>query len=173
MGATQIPAASVNDKWVQIATSSPTTGAQVSFTSIAGYKKLYLLCEQLTNATSGSYTVTINNDTAANYYNRYLQTSSNTPNFSATGSTSAARNNIIAGYVAAAGATSSHIIIDNADSSTIKEITGSFSQSSNANSDLVYLSGTIYKGSATVSSVQINGAGNFTAGTITLYGVLS
>jgi len=172
MGASQVPASSVNDKWVQIATSSPTTGTQVSFTSIVGYKKLYLLCEQLTNASSGNYTVTINSDTGANYYNRYLQTSSNTPNFSATGSTSAARNNILAGYVTASGATSSHIIIDNADSSTIKQISGSFYQIS-ANSDLVYLPGTIYKGSATVSSIQINGVGNFTAGTITLYGVLS
>jgi hypothetical protein len=175
MGSSQVPAASIpasNDKWVQIATSSPITGTQVSFTSISGYKKLYVLIEQLTNATGGNYTVTINNDTGAKYYNRYLQTSSNTPNFSATGSTSAARNNILAGLVGAAGATSSHIIIDNADSATIKEITGSFYQVS-ANTDLVYLSGTVYKGTATISSIQVNGAGNFTAGTVTLYGVLS
>lgn len=64
-------------KWVSLASSSPSSGTVVSFTSIpTSYRDLKLVVYNLDVATSGggSYTfdVTFNNDTAANYSYVYV-----------------------------------------------------------------------------------------------------
>lgn len=54
-----------SNKWIEIATSSPTSGSTVSFTSIPEYKDLLI---QGFNVEAGNNLVTrFNNDTASNY----------------------------------------------------------------------------------------------------------
>lgn len=78
-------------KWIEIASSSPTSGTTVSFTSVPEYKDLYVLAYGINNGgTSTQLTVRLNNDTGNNYsrsvlfyyaYTSQLQVT-NTPNSS-------------------------------------------------------------------------------------------
>ena len=54
------------DKWVEIATSSPTSGSTVSFTSIPEYKDLMVQIFDV-DTTGNSLTARLNNDTGFNY----------------------------------------------------------------------------------------------------------
>lgn len=70
MGATTFPAASSGapiTSWVQLATSSPTSGATVSFTSLASYKQYRVVMSGI-DVAAGSPTLSMTlNNTAANY----------------------------------------------------------------------------------------------------------
>jgi hypothetical protein len=78
MGATTIPAGTTAP-WVELATSSPTSGLTVSFTSIAEYANLRI--EFLALATTSStqpYRIRFNNDSGSSYsYNSGNSGSSN------------------------------------------------------------------------------------------------
>lgn len=70
MGSSTIPAASAGapiTSWVQLATSSPTSGATVSFTSLSSYKQYRVILSGI-NAAAGTpnLNMTLNN-TASNY----------------------------------------------------------------------------------------------------------
>lgn len=66
------------DNWVQIATSTPTSGTTVSFTSIpANYRKLWLVTAgPITLSTSSLFSITVNSLTASNDYRgfKYIST---------------------------------------------------------------------------------------------------
>jgi hypothetical protein len=66
MGAIQIPQPSTI--WVELDTSSPTSGSSVSFTSLAEYRnyKLYYFDVDASSSVVG-FTVTFNGDTTSNY----------------------------------------------------------------------------------------------------------
>lgn len=57
-----------SNKWIEIASSSPTSGTTVSFTSVPEYKDLYVLAYGINNSgTATQLTVRLNNDTGNNY----------------------------------------------------------------------------------------------------------
>jgi len=70
MGASTIPAASSGapiTSWVQLATSSPTSGSTVSFTSLASYKQ-YRVVMSGVDVAAGNPTLSMTlNNTASNY----------------------------------------------------------------------------------------------------------
>ena len=55
------------DVWQQISSVTP-SGTYVSFSSISGYKKLMVICKDVSRSASGSMTLTFNNDTTAGNY---------------------------------------------------------------------------------------------------------
>lgn len=62
-----------SNKWIEIASSSPTSGTTVSFTSVPEYKDLYVLAYGINNAgTATQLTVRFNNDTGNNYSRNVL-----------------------------------------------------------------------------------------------------
>lgn len=67
-----------SDSWVQIATSTPTSGTVVSFTSIpTDYRKLWLVTAgPITLTASGQFGITINSLNATNDYRYFSQISS-------------------------------------------------------------------------------------------------
>ena len=68
-----------SNKWIEIASSSPTSGTTVSFTSVPEYKDLYVLAYGINNAgTTAQLTVRLNNDTGNNYSRNVLFFYSNT-----------------------------------------------------------------------------------------------
>lgn len=56
-----------SQKWVELATSSPTSGTSVSFTSIPEYKNYRIQWFGLANSSTGNYQIRFNNDSATNY----------------------------------------------------------------------------------------------------------
>ena len=56
-------------KWIELASSSPTSGTVVSFTSIPEYRDYKFVVSNMDTAASGSYlyNINFNNDTGANY----------------------------------------------------------------------------------------------------------
>lgn len=61
------------DKWTEIASSSPTSGSTVSFTSIPEYKDLAVLAYNINNGgTATALTIRFNNDSGNNYSRNIL-----------------------------------------------------------------------------------------------------
>ena len=54
-------------KWVEIASSSPTSGTTVSFTSVPKYKDLRIQAFNLNASTLASFSLRFNNDSTTNY----------------------------------------------------------------------------------------------------------
>lgn len=61
------------DKWTEIASSSPTSGSTVSFTSIPEYKDLAVLAYNINNGgTNTALTIRFNDDSGSNYARNIL-----------------------------------------------------------------------------------------------------
>ena len=58
------------ENWVEIGTSSPTSGSVVTFSSIANYRKLRVVAFKLTYSTTATVKMTFNGDTGNNYASR-------------------------------------------------------------------------------------------------------
>lgn len=61
---------SPQDNWVEIGTSSPTSGSVVTFSGIANYRKLRVVAFKLTYSTTAFVKMTFNSDTGSNYASR-------------------------------------------------------------------------------------------------------
>jgi hypothetical protein len=76
--------ATVTDNWIQIATSTPTSGTTVSFTSILGtYRKLWLVTgkDPVTATGSALFAVTVNSLSGTNDYTYFSAISTAAANF--------------------------------------------------------------------------------------------
>lgn len=162
------PIGAGSDKWVEIS-STTASGSTVTFSSISGYRKLAILVESATTDANGTFNIRLNGDTASNYWS-YKQISDGISTYyakmsQATGIQPATSQTKSSGV-------SAFIMIDNTDSSTIKNISGWVGSDLSA-LYMNLLPGSVYKGSATISSVSIVSNSTFNGGTITLYGVVA
>ena len=173
MGASQVPATTGSDNWVQISSVTPTASVStVSFTSISGYKKLMLRVIKPGFSGSPTTTLTLNSDTGANY----AYSAAGISNY-----TSITLYDSIYGINEAGiplGKSSSSlglgalVIINEANTTGVKTISG-FAQNTSTPT-YVYSSLTgEYFASAAITTVTITlSTGTFTAaGTVSLYGV--
>lgn len=163
MGAIQFPPTPLGSEiWEQISTTTA-SGATVSFTSISGYRKLALLVENALATTSGTKTTSlqINSDTG-NKYTTVRQTS--------TMAITSNSSSLITGNHTTTVGLDGLFVIDNCDSSTIKLISG-WLFANGLDGSVAINPNSVYKGSATVSSIQFKTNDTFASGTITLYGV--
>lgn len=67
MGISQIPTTAGTDKWVEIASSSPTSGSTVSFTSIPEYKDLRIQAFNVNLSGNSVVDLRFNNDSGTSY----------------------------------------------------------------------------------------------------------
>lgn len=58
------------ENWVEIGSSSPTSGSTVTFSSIPGYSKLRVIAFNVIPSTNAQIQMTFNNDTGGNYLNK-------------------------------------------------------------------------------------------------------
>ena len=169
MGATTFPAASASasDNWVLISSVTPTASAStLTFSSIATRKKLMLRLNNPGLSGSGSVTVTFNGDTGANYSLYGVP-------FAGSG-VQALSDQSTAGLIfgTTVNAISGAIIIEQADTSNLKNISG-FAKVTTPSPvyQFSYLAGA-YLASAAISSITITLTGTFAAtGTVAIYGV--
>lgn len=162
------PIGAGSDKWVEIS-STTASGSTVTFSSISGYRKLAILVAGVTTNFAGTFNIRLNGDTASNYWS-YKQISNGSSTYYAT--MSQATGIQPASTTTNTTGVSAFITIDNTDSSTIKNISGWVGPDVSA-TYMNLLTGSVYKGSATISSVSIVSSQTFNGGTITLYGVVA
>ena len=139
MGASQIPAASSGapiTSWVQLATSSPTSGATVSFTSLTSYKQYRVILSGI-NAAAGTpnLNMTLNN-TASNYSSAvtFYNSSQTRLENSGTNTTTSLLINPPSNLNTASSVFAAEILIDYANQSTPKSIRYSVGQGNQSNS---------------------------------------
>jgi hypothetical protein len=174
MGASQVPATSNGapiTSWVQLATSSPTSGSAVSFTSLSAYKQYRIIIGNL-NVAAGSpaLSMTLNNtasnySTAAGSYNSggsfYANYGLN--NTSSISINSGTFNQSYYGFT-------SEILIDFSNQSTPKSIRYSMASSVIATNSYVD-AWAIWDNTATVNRIDFSlTSSTFTSGTITVFG---
>ena len=161
MGAIQIPQPSTI--WVELGTSSPTSGSSVSFTSLAEYRnyKLYYFDVDASSSAVG-FTVTFNGDTGSNY--AYISTTD------AVQSSNGVSSSILVGSGAGAASTNhSGQLIVNGSNQLTKEINYWHASSSGADSN----SGRASWNSASVINridLVLTGSVTFSSGTVKVYG---
>lgn len=56
-----------SNKWVELATSSPTSGSTVTFSSLASYRDYRIEWFDLTNVGGQPFAIRFNNDSGTNY----------------------------------------------------------------------------------------------------------
>jgi hypothetical protein len=160
MGASQVPASSAtaSDNWVQISSVTPTAGVTtLSFTSIAGYKKLMLTINGVTLASSGNISLRLNNDSASNY----VKTSSSAQ--SAFGTSILLNTNT-------ASAITAVVEVNSTDNTGLKTLSGN--SATTAVGAYEYMIRGLYLASASITQVNLVSSQNFNAvGTVALYGV--
>jgi hypothetical protein len=161
MGAIQIPQPSTI--WVELGTSSPTSGSSVSFTSLAEYRnyKLYYFDVDVSSSVA-NFTVTFNGDTASNY--AYISTTDTQQ------SSNGVASSIQVGSGAGAQATNhSGTLIASGANQVTKDIAYWHASSSGADSN----SGRASWNSASVINridLILTGSVTFTSGTVKVYG---
>jgi hypothetical protein len=174
MGASTIPATNGAPitSWVQLATSSPTSGATVSFTSLSSYKQYRVVMSNVgVNTGNPTLSMTLNN-TASNYSYAlpfYNQASSLYQNVGINNSSSI---NINAGttFNTSYYGFTSEIVIDFSNQSTPKSIRYSMASSTIATNSYVD-AWAIWNNTATVDRIDFSLSSNsFASGTITVFG---
>lgn len=174
MAINQLPVPTTGDNWVQVATSTPTSGTAVTFSSIATvYSKLMVMITANAGATfSGANTgilMTINGVTSGYCAPTIRILSGGTLN----ATTSSTSLNLIgasdpAGFIAAGFFT-----VESANSLTVKRITGGYT-TSNGTPFSCFCDNGFFAGSAAVTSITatLGGGVSYQSGlTFTLYGV--
>lgn len=165
MGVSQIPTSTTTaSTWTQLATSSPTSGSTVSFTSISAYSNLLVSWEDLVgNAAGTGIFIRFNNDSGSNY--SWIYTTSS-------GSVTASSNST---YISLAtlwqgAALSSGYMLINGANDIYKTIT--YSSQGDLASYMIARSGDAqWFNSATINRIDcILDSATFTSGTIKLYG---
>ena len=167
MGASQVPATTGSDNWVQISSVTPTaSAATLTFSSIGTYKKLMLRLNNPGLSGTGTVTITLNGDTGTKYSLYGVP-------FAGSGVT-ALSDQSTAGFIfgTAIASISGSIVIEQADTSNLKNISG-YAKVTTASpvGQFSYLAGA-YLASAAISSITITLTSTFAAtGTVALYGV--
>lgn len=142
-------------KWVELATSSPTTGTTVTLSSLAEYDKYRIVCLGLSAA--APVTWRINNDSGNNYYLATNETSWINNRTSTTNSFNITNTNLTC-----------DIIVDSANDAVFKSITGWAAQPGNNSS--AWEVAAIWSNTATIDRFDFITAGTFSSGSITIYG---
>lgn len=167
MGVSQIPASTATGgrNWVQLGTSTPTTGSTVSFTSLATYNFYRVVTERVVTSGNESFLIRLNNDTSSKYATTQFYSgtlSSGVPALS--GSPTTALN---CGYFSVQPIFS-NIVIDN--TSTLTTATGFCTSTGNVYTNLDGM----WSGNAQINRIDVLiGAATFSGsntGTITVYG---
>jgi hypothetical protein len=149
-----------------IASGSLST-AQLSLTSIPStYQNLQLVLNNVGSTSSGTPTFTLNNDTGGNYGNTWIGISNVGSNNSTT--------NYPISFVTLPSANNGYSIIFNlfnyANTSTRKLINAFAFKTSGSGDHRTYFGG--YDATGAINSIQFNtGAGTFSSGTYTLWGI--
>ena len=173
MGSSTIPAASAGapiTSWVQLATSSPTSGATVSFTSLSSYKQYRVVMSGVDVNTGGpNMTMTLNN-TASNYSSAITYWNNNQSRIQNDGynSTTSVLINPPSNQNTALFTFAAEILIDYANQSTPKSIRYSLGQ---GNTNSYPNAWAIWNNTATVNRIDFTLSSNsFAAGTFTVFG---
>lgn len=145
MASVQIPA---NTPWLELATSSPTSGSTVSFTSLAEYNDYRIEWFGLTGSASNQFRIRFNNDSGTTYASHITNGSNN--------STAA-----------------SSIVISSPASQAQLEIAGA----NGASKRIIGFTGTLgvinamWNNTGKINQIDIlTDSGTFTAGTIKIFG---
>lgn len=139
--------------WVELGTSSPTTGASVSFTSLAEYKNYKLYFFDIAASTTYNLQLRINNDTGNNYSS--TNNANSTPSF--------IRLN---GPAGSTQKMDGEIFINDANQISKKITFWSRGDNNTANNH-----NALWTGQAVINRVDLLlDAGNFTQGTIKIFG---
>ena len=161
MAASTIPAA-VNggsDNWVSISSVTPTAASSaVNFTGISGYKKLMVVINAVTLASSSNITLRLNNDSGSNYVT----------------TSSSAQGTFSTGQLLNTNATTTTSVteITSTDTTNLKILSGT--NATNAVGAYQYSIRGIYVAAASITQVNLVCSATYAgAGTITLYGVAS
>jgi len=147
------------DVFQQIATTTVTSGSEVNFTSISGYKTLMVVFNRATLAAGNGLWLEFNGDTANNYgYTTFNGTATNSY-FYACVLTAASGADIYSGNA---------VIKDVNNTSIVKTVESTTNANSNGSAGRG--SGT-WNSTAAITSVKIYTFSTFTAGAFTLYGI--
>ena len=179
MGSSIVPAATngaaASDKWTLISSVTPTVSATtVTFSSISGYKKLFLRVITPATTAAATFSMTMNADTGTNY-SYGLQGSNNAGNQYSFANQNL--NNIPLTYTSSADSSNyqAEIQIINTDTTGLKTLNGSVryynSGTAITYSYPVWLGS--YFASAAITSLTLttSSAFNSASGTVSLYGV--
>lgn len=140
------------ENWVEIGTSSPTSGSVVTFSSLANYRKFRLVGFDVNLSTSASLKITFNNDTGNNYAYSYVRLAS----ANVTDSLTFAANTVH----------SFDFEIDFNSQSTWKRVIG---WAANTSSVSDYWG--LWKDTASITEIDLTtSTGTYSSGTIKLYG---
>lgn len=142
-------------KWVELATSSPTSGTTVTLSSLAEYDKYRIVCLGLSASSAVSWR--INNDTGNNYYLAANETEWDYNKNNTTNAFNITNTNLTC-----------DLIIDSANDAVYKSITGWAAQP--GNNTAAYEVAAIWSNTATVDRIDFITAGTFSSGSITIYG---
>jgi len=158
------------DKWVEIGTSSPTSGSTVTFSSISTiYKDLAISIKNVTSAAGSPFiNFQFNNDTTNNYgYSFWINTSAvnNTPSL---------RNNPLTSSFGGPGLTSttggSGILLIKGANGPFKEIEGTYQNSVTISDYQDFFKGTWFD-TAAITEIDCNlSSSTYAGGTIKLFG---
>lgn len=150
-----------SNKWVQIATSSPTSGSTVSFTSISEYNELCVIYKQLKSTGAGqTLSFRLNNDSTSGNYARIGIASNGEP------APAASEDGCFLGGLDGTLPVSGIIKIKT-PTQLVKEIEYSHISSIGA---LIYNSNGLYFPDTAIDRIDFYTAGAFASGKITVYG---
>lgn len=148
-----------SDKWVEIATSSPTSGTTVSFTSVPEYKDLAVFAYNINNGgSSTSLTVRFNNDTGSNYSRNVLYDTGTTTEILSTAATTA-----VYGTREGTAPAAFQLIIEGANS-PFKKINGAIYDVTGFETNGAWHSANV------INQVDVISSATYSAGTIKLFG---
>jgi hypothetical protein len=150
-----------SNKWVEIASSSPTSGTTVSFTSIPEYKDLAILAYNINNGGSSTgLSVRFNNDTGNNYSKNLIYQNSSTSvlNIISTAATSS-----LYGTHSASVPVAIQLVIEGANSG-LKQISGIMFDTYG------YEHNGLWHSADVINRIDVISTATYSAGTIKLFG---
>lgn len=157
---------STSDNWELISSVTPTAAtAAVNFTGLSLYKKLLVICDDIT---AGALSVRLNNDSGSNYAYTAVNYTSTGPTYSNTV--------VIFGTEIALNTSGTNgegvIEFANCDTTGLKTISNGFASGAASGTAPRNQYSGYYKASAVVTQVNVVTTGTFSAvGTVALYGV--
>lgn len=151
----------LSNKWIEIASSSPTSGTTVSFTSVPEYKDLYVLAYGVNNGgTATALTIRLNNDTGNNYSRNVLSFSSSITQMVVTNSPNSSS---LYGTPVSSSPTAFSMLIEGSNS-PLKKITGVPYDGYGFETNGAWHSADV------INRVDVISSATFSAGTIKLFG---
>lgn len=145
-----------SDNWQIISTNTVTTGSTTSFTGLSGYKKLMVTFKGITLNTSGWLYLRFNSDSTANNYG------STTGLYTTAGGNRSADSILLNGL--ADTSMTGYAVFNSTDKTTPKFL------ESIGGTAVGYGNG-IYLGTSAINAVEVFTGAQYTAGSISLYGI--